>query len=626
MSCLKLPRHIIGALVVLLGAVCPAVWAQTAPPRTVLIIHWGAEAFPGNETFDAAVRSALRSDGESPVNYYAEYLETEEFTSDTALTSLSEYIRRKFKGRHIDLVLANATAALQFALRYRDDLFPGVPIAFASGEIPEVTGGHRPPGVAGIVRTFAVGETLDLAMRLHPSIKRAFVIAQAPSVSGYDDRIQSNLARYGNRLELIRIEEPTVSALLDRIRAIPPDSVILYNRYTPKDGPREMYPDEVAQLVAAAAPVPVYGVTEQYVGTGVVGGMLRSSKLSGTRLGEIARSILDGMPPDRIPIGTAPLVPMFDWRQIERWGIDASKLPPQSIIQFKSPTAWEAYRWYIIGALIVFAAQLMLITALLTQRAKRRSAEGTIRTREASLQTSYERIRQLAGRLINAQEAARATIAQDLHDDVCQRLAMVSLAVDSLKKSAGDVREPATQRAFTELARETRSTVDSLRRLSHELHPATLRILGLAHALQSHCAEVERRHNVRIAFAADDDLHDMRPDVAISFFRIAQESLRNGIVHGEAQAFAVSLANSGNCVQMTVTDDGHGFDLEAVRRAGIGLGLVSIEERAHVVGGKVHIVTGVRQGTTIRVTGPAAPDSSTDASPDARGERSTAIA
>jgi signal transduction histidine kinase len=296
---------------------------------------------------------------------------------------------------------------------------------------------------------------------------------------------------------------------------------------------------------------------------------------------------------------------MFDWREVSRWGIDTSKIPPESRILFRTPSAWESYRWYIVGTIVVVTMQLLLITGLVTHRARRRRAEGALRAQEASLRTSYERIRLLAGRLINAQEAARASIAQDLHDDVCQRLAFVSMAIDRLSGSSGDIQTPAAQRSLKELAHETRSTFDSIRRLSHDLHPATLRVLGLASALKTHCSEVASRHKVEMTFTSEGDLGSISRDVAICFFRIAQESLRNGIIHGEASELSVSLAKSGEDLVMIVTDNGRGFDIDKVRQHGSAFGLVSMEERARVVGADVQIITGLRLGTTIHVRGPA---------------------
>jgi signal transduction histidine kinase len=287
-----------------------------------------------------------------------------------------------------------------------------------------------------------------------------------------------------------------------------------------------------------------------------------------------------------------------------RWGIDPSRLPPGSQISFETPTLFEAYRAYVVGAIAVITGQLLLISALLAQRARRRSAEQTILVREASLRTSYERIRQLAGSLIRVEEAARASVAQDLHDDVCQRLACVSMGVETLRSSSGDIQDASAQHAFTGLARDMHVALDGIRRLSHDLHPATLRVLGLAPALKAHCADVAAAHGVQVIFTTEGDLSRLHPDVATCLFRIAQESLRNGIVHGRGLRFTVSLGRSGQEVELAVTDDGCGFDLEAVSRQPSGIGLVSMHERAHTIGGNVHIDTGSDQGTTIRVTAP----------------------
>jgi two-component system sensor histidine kinase UhpB len=248
----------------------------------------------------------------------------------------------------------------------------------------------------------------------------------------------------------------------------------------------------------------------------------------------------------------------------------------------------------------------LLIAGLLMQRVRRRRAEQTIQSREATLRTSYERIRQLTGRLINAQEAARAEIARELHDDVCQELAGVSMAVGSLRRSSGRIDDTDTQKTLASMERSALETLKGVRRLSHDLHPATLRLVGLAAALKTHCREVEERHDVQVSFAAQCDLGNVHPDVALCIFRVAQEALRNGAVHGDARRLDVSVARTDTHLELTVTDDGRGFDLESVRRNGSGLGLVSMEERARLIGGEARIVTQPRRGTAIRVRIPAA--------------------
>jgi len=580
--------------------------AQAQPDRTVLTIHWGAEEFPGTSVVDAAIREALLSPADVPLRYYSEYLETEEFPSEAASLAFRDYIREKFAGRRIDLVIANSTPALQFALRHRLDLFPDVPIVFAAGSLPGVTIGTTPPGITGVLSDAAWAETLELALSLHPSVRRVFVVAQAPTSDSYDERIRAALAPFSDRVQITYINEPSVPDLLDAVKAVPAQSLIFYARYTPEDSESIVYPDEVVRLMVQASPVPIYTSADRFFGTGVVGGMISGSRAIGTRVGELARQILDGTRPEDLPIREASVVPTFDWRQLQRWGLDAARLPPGSDVRFRVATPFESYRPYVIGTTIVVVVQLLLIAGLLTQRASRRRAEATVLAREATLRTSYQRIRTLAGRLINAQEVARAGFARDLHDGMSQELAGVSMLVNALKSSSGHIQDVPTQQALSRLQDETRGILERVHRLSHELHPANLRLLGLAATLQAHCNEVARLHGVQVNVTTDGDLRDVHTETAVSLFRIAQESLQNGVEHGGARQFTVSLTRSAEHVELTVTDDGRGFDLEAVRRDGRGLGLVSIEERAHAVGGDVQIVTGPGAGTTIRVRCPVA--------------------
>ena len=152
------------------------------------------------------------------------------------------------------------------------------------------------------------------------------------------------------------------------------------------------------------------------------------------------------------------------------------------------------------------------------------------------------------------------------------------------------------------------NTFDGIRRLSHDLHPATLRLLGLAPALRAHCNEVAKRQGVEVQFSSAEGVGTVHPDVAVCFFRIAQESLRNGIVHGGAKHLGVTLDRSGDQLDLAVVDDGRGFDVHAVQSNGSGgLGLVTMEERVNLVGGDISIVSAPGRGTTVRVRGGANP-------------------
>jgi len=483
---MRVQKHLRGLTVVAITVAFASMASAAEPPeqpsRTVLTIYWGPESFPGTRQIDPAIRTALRTPSGSPVNYFAEYLETEEFPQDTASAALRDYIKRKYAGRHIDVVIAVTSAALQFALRYREELFPRVPIVFLAGRLPQVAAEHSADGITGVLSDAPYDETLALALALHPSTTRVFVVARAPSVEGYDDRIRAALRRFSSQVRITYINERTVPALLAAVKTIPAQSVLFYTRYAPDGASLGLYPDQIARLMAAISPVPIYTIDDVYLGSGVVGGIMRTAEMTGSRLGTIALQILDGARPESIPIADVPTAPVFDWRQLQRWGIESSRLPPKSRVLFSTPTVWEMYGWYIVGAMTIVTVQLALIAGLVTQRARRRRAEGVVLAREASLRTSYDRIRQLSGRLINAQESARASLAQDLHDDICQRLAMVSTTIDRLWSSSGNIQDHATQHSFTDLASDTQKTFDAVRQLSHDLHPATLRQPAATHA------------------------------------------------------------------------------------------------------------------------------------------------
>lgn len=573
--------------------------AETPAARTVVTIHLGAESYPSNPVLDATIRDALLAHVDSPIDYFAEYLKDDVLPPEDASRALADYIGRTFQRRRIDLVIAMTDRSLRFVLDHRRELFPDAPVVFATLSVPgEVL---RSDGrFTGIRMASAYAQTLALALQLHPSTQRVFVVAHSPGAETVD-AVRGELRASSGQTPLTYLDYDTVAGLVNAVKAVPPRSVILYIWHAQKEPGNLVYPDEIARRVALAAAVPVYGTSDFYLGSGIVGGVMRRTAETGTRVGELASRILNGERPGDIPIETARMVPILDWRQLQRWNIPRGRLPQGAEVRYEVPSAWQVYRPYIIAAIAVVMAQLLLIAGLLTQRARRRRAEQATRASETALRTSYERTRHLAGRLINAQEAAHAHIARDLHDGVGQQVAEVALEIGTLQRSSAHLQDAGTQQALRKIQDDTRAMSDEIRRLSHELHPATLRLVGLTTALNAHCIEVAKRHHVQVSCTSAGDLK-LHPDLAVDLFRIAQEALRNGIVHGRARRLAVSLSRSGEYVELVVTDDGRGFDVERVRAAGSGLGLVSIEERAHAFGGSVHIASGP-QGTTIRVRG-----------------------
>jgi signal transduction histidine kinase len=285
---------------------------------------------------------------------------------------------------------------------------------------------------------------------------------------------------------------------------------------------------------------------------------------------------------------------------------------------------WWATWWFRGLALVLIAWCATGIYAWRVNRLERRrlALEAEIADRkqaEETLRASNRQIEDLAGRLITAQEVERSRIARDLHDDVCQTLAVMSIAVSDLKHRHGDVQKKAIQESLSSLQRQTISLVENVRRLSHDLHPSILRHVGLAAALEAHCIEIEHRYDVPVNFTANGDVRHISRTCALSLFRIAQEALRNAAMHGNARRVTVAVTRSEKYIELTVVDDGNGFDLENTDQNGRGLGLKSMEERTHLLGGQLQIITRPHQGTVIRVLIP--PSAAVEAQEEALDHR-----
>ena len=229
----------------------PAAAAQERPRRTVLAIHWGPEDFPITATVNESIQKGLRSDPDIRIDYFVEHLESDAFPADAASRALADYIRQKYRGRRIDVVIAISDPALRFALDHRDELFPDVPIVYSGVAVPADDGRGPPRGVTAVLRGVAYAETLKLALALHPSTEHVFVVARSPDRQVID-AVKAEFRDFAQRIRLTFVDEPTVPRLMDAVKALPSRSLIVYIFYT-EVRPRTQGEEEIARLLASVA-------------------------------------------------------------------------------------------------------------------------------------------------------------------------------------------------------------------------------------------------------------------------------------------------------------------------------------------------------------------------------------
>ncbi len=213
---------------------------------------------------------------------------------------------------------------------------------------------------------------------------------------------------------------------------------------------------------------------------------------------------------------------------------------------------------------------------------------------------AQEALEKIGGKLIEAQEEERSRIARELHDDICQRLALLSMELEQVNRgsngSAGSLK-------IEEIRRHCAQIAGDVQALSHKLHSSKLEYLGLAAAIRSLCREFSQQHDVSVQFA-DENVPSFLPrDISLSLFRVTQEALQNALKHSGVTKFSVSLRGSANEIQLEVSDPGAGFNVEGAK-LDRGLGLVSMQERIHLVHGIFTIESTVKSGTRILVRVP----------------------
>ena len=239
------------------------------------------------------------------------------------------------------------------------------------------------------------------------------------------------------------------------------------------------------------------------------------------------------------------------------------------------------------------AAEGTLAVAFVTDVSKRRADEQAIRHQR-------EDLRSLAGKLMTAQDDERRRIARNLHDDLSQSLAFLAMDLGKLAN------KPAAAELVPELhslQRRAANAAENVRRISHELHPSILDDIGLAAALEQYCGEFQERSGIVTHFDSKNVPETLGSTVSNSIYHIAQECLRNVAKHSRAEEVFVALDGIDSVLRLTVRDYGVGLspELSPTRK---GIGIVGMQERAHLVNGNIFIRSSSGEGTEVNVEVP----------------------
>jgi len=369
---------VVQALITALVLSCVTMPLHAAEEEARVLILNGVDPYlPVYLTTDNAMRESLASESERRVVFFSETLDAQRFSMKTMEPEFLALLGRKYPALSIDVVVAVSDPALEFFQRYGELLWPGARLVVEGFPVDHLKASSLPPGATGVVAYYDVRGTIDIARRLQPGARRIVVVSGTSEF----DRSTEELAR----AVLSKADAPVpveyltglpLPELVARLGAEPPDSIVIYlTQFRDRDG-RPYTPREVLRAISKASGAPVYGPSETFLNFGAVAGSAQSYAAHGRLVAEQVRRALGGGPPDPSYVMLeTPTRCVADARALQRWSLDARRLPTGCDIRYADVPIWRQYWWAIALALAIVAAQATLIAALLSQRRRRRLAE-----------------------------------------------------------------------------------------------------------------------------------------------------------------------------------------------------------------------------------------------------------
>jgi signal transduction histidine kinase len=584
-------RWIVVVAVVLAGF-APASRAQAR--KQVLIITELGLSHPGTALVTNQVHLALERDQSFQEEVYTENLDAADL-SDDGLNEQRDSLVQKYRPKRLDLIVLVGPDPIRLFAESSKTLYPNVPIVFCCIVPGQVDQQNPDSRSTGSWFQLDPAKTLDAALHMLPETRQVFVVAgQSKYDRGVTALVKARLNSYESRLDVNYLVDLAMPELQGRLRHLPSRSIVLYlSFFKDAQGRAFLNAAEALPLVCAASSAPVFGISDTYLGRGIVGGFVVSFEEQGKIAARDALEILGGKPPQDIPVVHGPSAYMFDWRELRRWNLDQSKLPAESTILFRQPTVWERHQWTLLTGLLIFLSLTFLI---IYQFFKQKQLKHARKTHE-----------QLSGRLITVQEKERSRLASEIHDDFSQRLALLALGLENVEEAIGTSPSEAVKQVHS-LTNSASEIGADLHTLSHRLHSSTLEALGLVPGVSALCKEFANQQRIEIDFLPENIPRTVHPDVALCLFRIVQEGLRNLKKHSGATNAQVRLHRAGEKLVVSVSDEGVGFDGRDLRERE-GLGIRSMEERAYLLGGRFEIHSELGKGTRIEAWVPLQPKS-----------------
>ncbi|HEX4762968.1 MAG TPA: ATP-binding protein [Usitatibacter sp.] len=584
--------------------------AKPDPWRVVVIRSWDA-MYPVNVMREQALRTALAEQAPRNVEVFTEEIDPLRFPGAIE-ADLAAVLKRKYAGMKIDVVVPSGLEPLEFAQRFREDVWPGAAIVFNGVIDGALEGWKRPARTTGVVMSLDIAGSLNLGAELAPNAKRVYLIS---GTSSFDHSFLEIAVRQAAQLkkpfEIHFLVGLPRQALLERVREIPADSLVMYLTVLRDGAGLVSGPNaSTAMMVAEASPVPLLTAIHTQFGRGAVGGSSSRFDLHGRIAGQLVRSVLEGADPDHIPIRVAPApICEVDWRGLQRWNIPETRVPTRCAVTNRPLNLWQAYFWPIVAMIAIIFAQAALISSLVVQRQRRRRAETQLQARSAEMAqvarmsmvgaltaSIAHEINQPIGAILSNAEAAQMMLDQGTLDS------------DKLREILADIR--AEDLRASEVIRGLRNLLSR-----REWRPVALDVNDQVAEALRHVAFDAARRNVRLSPIFGNPVPPVMGD-AVQLQQVVINLVMNAMdavaeVPEAVREVRIETRARSEGAEIAVSDLGPGLAQEdaerlfhtafTTKRDGMGFGLSIVHTILDIHRGRVVYEPNVPRGAIFRV-------------------------
>jgi signal transduction histidine kinase len=434
----------------------PAGSAERVEIKRVLLLHsFGRDFRPWSE-YAKSIKAALERQSPWPLDIQEHTLLTAKFDNPGPEAPFVDYLSSLYHGRSPDIALSIGAPAAQFVQKYRERLFPAMPMVLTAVEDRMVNRVGLTDNDTVISAHINLVAAFGNVLQVLPDTQTiAVVIGASPLEQFWLNELKSKLKPLESRVAFVYYADLSLAEILKKASALPPHTALFWGLMS-VDGAGVVQEGDLAlRSLHAVANAPIFSYQDAFFNRDTVGGpMLSIAEISKTTV-DAAIRILSGEKPSNIkiePIGFA--APKYDWREMQRWDISESNLPPGSEILFREPGHWERYRWQIALVAAVILVQMGLISGLLHERRRRHVAEVESRQRLAEL-AHFNRY-SAAGELTTS-------IAHELNQPLGSILTNTETAELMLKGSSPDLDE--VKEILADIRRDDQRAGEIIRRL-----------------------------------------------------------------------------------------------------------------------------------------------------------------